>query len=866
MISNMNIFEGALVNQETNIANENIQQIIAVRIYDTETAVDNVYNLRFFVSNNGDGTQTVTILSDPFPANVDTVAFGYNDGSGWTDVPISNTGKAVIDIPEGDYDYSLLATEDSGATRIEFISGVTTDLQLAEPAVNITTIDNAEDPFTPIISKQAEINIYSGNGVGIDTFAEGGDNRFYVEVETQAEGIIFKGFLSTEDLHSEFLPDPNLIVLTATDGLGFLESEALVNAEGETPTDKQPIISFIVWALAKTGLLLDVKVCMNIRENTSVPLVSDDTGEGHFYKFVYLDAKTFEAEIGTCEDSYKVLEKILGENCRLFQYRGDWVILRVDELETGHEYFFTKFDYLGNFVSKTTETFSKDIGVNLPLAFMDDNADVSLVRPYKSIVETFKYNYPKELVCNIDFSRGVEVISAPDLTAPTSTGTYTTECWTMRRISGSITSETFIEKNFEYGYEKSRYLVITPKTGTATPYDFLQSSPIQVNAGDKIEFSVDWRMRVNIPGASAATYFPCLIYILAENGDRYYWYNSTTPIDITTFHWVFRSAGSGEANFYMPSNVPADQDYTEWVTVSSSLDQAPISGQLYIGLIQLHQGNDAGDDQDAFFDNLQVTIRPLINGSFQNYIGQNNELSQDNSKIKAVREKEVYVSDAPRLAMKGALLIQGAPVLLFTGEVSFNNANQLTIFSDVVSLFTIGSTILISGTTLNDGAAVILNVEFAAIPGDTTTLTLDKETFIELADPVTLSVAVFVLAGLFYNAALFTAGPGDLYTFGQLQATDVWNQFNRVMRTFEGQIDRTDSSTQIPDLLHKYILRDISPNTTNGSTQYRIFMLLHFEMDLHLCSWGAFFREVFNTDNPKTFETHNFKYITSEDA
>lgn len=864
MISNMTIYEGAFQNTETNVANENIQQIISVRLFDTETDPGNAFNALFVVSNNGDGTKNV-VFTYTLPGGTTTAAVGYNDGSGWTDtdVPLTSTRFVLLNIPEGDFDYSIIVD----SVRVEFAEGETIDLEMGETPLLFSVVDNSEDKFTAIKSKQVEIQIHSSNTVDISKFADGGDNRFYVEIDTQAEGIIFKGWLSVEDLSQEFLPDPNIITLIATDGLGFLEDEPLVNFENETPADRQKIINFIAWALAKTGLSLDIKVCMNIREEQAVPLVSDDTGEGHFYDYIYLDSKTFEQEVGTCEDCFTVLEKILGENSRLVQYKGKWIILRIDEIEASHEYFFTRFNYLGVFVEKTTETYTKNIGVGLPLSWMNDDCQVSLVRPYKAIIEKFNYNYPEELVCNIDFSRGVEVIDAPDLSAPTSTGTYVTECWQMRRISGAITSTTFIEKLFELGYEVERYLVITPKTGTATPYDFLQATPIEISQGDKIDFSVDYRFRTGF-STSAVTYFPCLIWIQLANGDRYYWYNSTTPIDLNTFGWVFRAAGSGEANFYMPSNVQAGFDFAGWTTISDTLDAAPASGQLFIGLIQLHQGNDAADDQDGFFGNLNVTIRPLINGSYQNYIGQHNKLSTDNSKIKAVRETEVFISDAPRIAMKGALLKQGPVTELFNGEVSFDDAGHIIIFSNVASDFTVGSTISITGSTLNDGQATILNIEFSTIPGDVTTITIDKETFIELTDPVVLSLISFVLAGLFYNAALYPGGaePGAVFLYGQLQAFDVWNQFNRVMRTFEGTVDRTDSTTQLPDILHKYILQDIDPNTTNGSTQYRIFMLLHFSMNMHLCEWAAFLVEVFNTDNAKTFETYEFKYLTSEDA
>lgn len=859
MRSNMTIYEGAFVNEETDFANANIQQIISVRLFDTETVVGNGFNALYVVSNNGDGTQTVVFTYTPGTVG----SFGYNNGS-WVDTVLNESGRDVFNIPEGDYTYSILVD----AVRTELGDGDIIDLEMGGEDVKpllFSVIDNDEDKFTPIKSKQVEIQIHSSNTVDISKFAQGGDNRFYVEIDTQTEGIIFKGFLSISDLRQEFLPHPNIITLTATDGLGFLKDEPLVNFEGETPLGRHNILSFLTWALAKTGLSLDIKACMNIRENFSVPLVSDASDDGHFYNYIYIDAKTFEKEISVCEDCFAVLDKILAENSFLTQYKGKWIVLRIDEFEASHQYYFTRWNHKGEWQENTEEVFTKDIGIDYSLSFMNDDAEVSLERPYKSVIEQFNYQYPEELICNIDFSRGVTEITPPDFLLANSTGTYEVECWAVRRISGSITSTIFIEKNFEYGYEKSRYLVITPKTGTATPYDFAQGQPIEISQGDRIDFSVDWRFR-NSFTTSSSTYLPSVIWIQADNGDRYYWYNSSTPFDINTFHWEFRSAGSGEANFYMPSNNAAGFDFAQWTTISDSLDAAPISGKLYVGLINLHQGIDAADDQDTFFSNLQLDITPLINGSYQRYTGHQNIVTQDNPKIKAVRETVVSIGDAPRIGMKGSLSKQGAGNVIYTGDAAFGSLGQFEMSGNHIAEFSVGAIVTISGSVSNNITATITDINYSII-GDLTTIYTDGTTITESTVAIVVTEATYVLPELFYNAAKLTGGasePTELSPYGQIQAFDVWNQYNRVMVKFEATIDKTDSTTELPDLLHKYIVRDISNLTTSGGDQYKIFQLLHFEMDLHMCEWGCFLHEVLDTVIGKNYETHSFKYLENE--
>lgn len=858
----MTIYEGAFVNIETNLANENIQQVISVRIYDTETTVDPVLGVRYRVSNNGDGTQTVYVTWNPVtPVFVVYVGFGYNDGSGWVDIELDLTAtSAAVTIPEGDYSYSFITNETRHESSLG--QGSTIPLEMAEPPLKITVIDNDEDPFTPIKSKNAEIQIYSSNTVDISTFLEGGDNRFYVEIETQAEGIIFKGFLSISDLHQEFLPDPNLITLIATDGLGFLKDEPLVNFENETPLSIYPVIDFIAWCLYKTGMSLDIKVCMNIREHTSVPLVSDDSGDGHFYKWIHLDAKTFEAEIGECEDCYEVLRKILGENSYLTQYKGDWLIVRVDEMETGHEYFFSRFSYDGTWIENTEETFIKNIGSVYPLSFMNDDAVISGERPYIETIEIFKYNYPKELLCNMNFERG-EVRVAPDLGAANSEGTYDLSCWTGQKFPASGTAiltadnDAYIKRLFEFGYEKERYIVLT--TGPAEQIEGIMSKPVAINAGDKMNVSANWRLASNVgsgDGNLGVKIFTILI--ITDSGDYYYVQKIATENPV----WVgpFDGQRTASVNHFW---IPDTTDETQWVNIAVDVPAAPVSGRLFIGLHKEWQGPGVYE-VDTYFSDLQVEIIAAINSSYQLYTGQTNSVSQDNVNIKAVREAEVFISDAPRVAMKGALLKPGPGAVVFAGNVDFDDST-IQIDGNFVGTFPPGLKITVTGSTANLITARVINATYSII-GNLTTIHIDETVVTELNSAVTLTEATYILANHFYNAATNTGGPAsidDVMPFGKIQSFDVWNQFNRVMRKFEATVDRTDSTSQIPDLLHKYIVRDVSKSTTNG-VDYRIFQLLHYEMDLHLCEWGCFLHECFNTAVPKVYENHVFNYITED--
>lgn len=862
MITNMTIYEGAFVNTETNLLNQNIQQLYAIRIFDTESATDNPFQFGFRTIDNGDGTTKVVMNWNPFPEAAINAYFGYDSGIGPVDVEIGLEGSKVITIPSGDYSFSFVIDYESGTDpRYQLGSGQVIDLELGETPLKISVVDNSEDKFTQVKSKQAEFQIHSSSNIDISLFAYGGDNRFYTEIETQAEGIIFCGFLSISDLRQEFLPDPNLITLVATDGLGFLRDEPLVNFSNLTPAGVHPIITFLSWALAKTNLPLNIKVCMNIREETAVPLVSDDTDAGHFYRFIHLDARTFEKKIGEYDDCYTVLEKILGENSFLTQYKGEWVILRIDEIETGHEYFFTKFNHEGDWVANTDETFIKNIGADYSLSFMNDDAELSLVRPFRSVILSYLFQYAEELVCNIDFSSG-DVRVEPDLAAENSEGTYDLDCWTKQKFPPTGTeiipadNDAYIVRKFELGYEKERYAVMTAGPGAAL--EGVMSQPVPINEGDRIRVSVDWRLSTNVGGGDGVVAMKMFnILILTDSGE--YWYAEKLSDDPAI--WQGPMAGQNNTAINYSWNA-GEIDESQFANVSVSVPAAPVSGNLYIGLFKEWQGSGLYE-ADTHYSNLNVEILPLINASYERYEGQSHTIEQANSKIKAIRETEVFISDAPRIAMKGALLKRGAGAEIYDGLASFGSLSQIEIEGNVIGSFPVGALISITGSISNNITASVVDVTYSLI-GDITTIYLSETTTTEIGADVVIVKATFVLAGLFYNAARSTAGPGDLMRYGLIQAFDVWNQFNRVMRVFEATIDKTDSSIQIPDLLHKYIQRDINKNTTNGADQYKIFQLLHFDMDNHLCEWGAYLHEVADTMIAKSYTGNSFKYITNE--
>lgn len=789
-MTNLRTYEGRFVNQETTRPdNLSVQQEVIIRITDTESNDPTAYyNAKFRTLQNPDGSYRVFVQWDDLLAATTGVYFSYDNG-GWVDLLLATTyhaGQGVVTLPAGDWSlFSFYVTFESGSPqRYLFPEGEVVSLEMGETPCKISVIDNAEDKFTTIRSKQAELQIYSSDSIDISLFAEGGDNRFTVDISlldvassSASERPIFIGFLSISDLSQEFLPDPNVITLTATDGLGFLNDAPLTTFDGVNPQNEHSLMDYLAWSLNKSGNTLDIYVIMNIRERFATPLISDDSGDGHFYKHESVDAKTFEEEIGVSENSYSVVEKILKLNATLSQHSGDWWILGVDEIEHGRDYYITRFNWKGEFIENLYQQHEKSLGVDLPLAWMNDDTEVSLQRNYRQVNLKYSFQPPLEIPCNIDFDRG----EGPDITGVANeTIDYTLGCWDFLREgspstganldqSPSVGAYGLLRKRYEYGYEKERYLVTKIASGFR---HYFKSEGIPVQAGNKITIGFSHRLQND---ESITNIDIAHMRLVGDDGFFYDW-DYDAPSGVSS--WVQKTA----ADTVFSNNWREDMsglDNTEWKAISATSQPFPVAGKLYIRLLN-------NTSYEVWFSALSVENLFFTNGSFQKYTSQVHTVTDETAKTKATLNEEVFISDSPQRLFKGALLKVG-------------------------------------GTD-------------------------------------------YVLANQFYNAAVFPNAdfPDESYTkpYGEMQSFIVWNQYNRVLRKFEGTIDGLQSDSSIPDLMHKYKLTDINPNTTNGGEQIRYFMLLHNEIDLHLCEWDAFFIEVVNSFVYKQYSGHTFKYLT----
>lgn len=880
-MSYLKIYRGEFDNVLADADNNPINQRVRIDINDTTAGSAEESSV---IAKYTSSTNFLIVESDGHQTYDELVAFFFNGQRLRLTDSDSLDGDYIVsdvsltpptDITTGKVTFIINAASPPGSTNAEGVTftnlpgdPVIIPLELDGDPLHITTIDDNEDKFTTVKSKQAKIKVQTNDVIDTDTFCEVDDEHFLVETFVD-DLITFRGFLTIPDIQQEFLPNPNILELAATDNLGILKNQEMVNDDGVYPLGKYRIAQFLSWALKQTGIIRNLNVVNNIKhgsgqlvsdvifnidgsnfqiltpatdffytdqkvritgtasndgeytvkgsglllvqitlvneavvaETASGILFEDISSEGHFYDIVYLDAKTFEKQIGLGEDFYTLITKILGEDSVLFQCKGEWWIIRIDEIEKFEGIFqmdVATFNSDGEYQSNALRSFTKAIGIDETMCLYNDDTVVIPDRAYKFVKETYKYETPSEIICNIDFSRGDETGNLTPTAEEIADGALTAkkfnlDDWTLMRgnpeAPGSpiaSDSETYIKRLFNVvDYESGRFVVITsPSTvNIATPY--ILSCPMPVKKLDRFESSANFKFPTNSTSGGGGT----PMFRFAVKGKDGSWWLLTISDDdngfdtdpaapkwVNTLGWTV-STSLGDYNL----NFEVGTDFTQWQFISydfKKVPPVPIDGNLYIMLHGLHFNSGSSYDKDVHWSNLSFTYYPFINGSYQKYTGQYHQVSQD-TKNKATRDNEVFISDSPRILFKGALL-------LFNG------------------------------------------VEF-------------------------------ILTTFFTDHNHPTPRP-----YGELQAYAVWNQYRNSARNFDSNVDFLDSDTTETavydgiDLIHKVDMADVNKNTIN-----RIFMILHFDQDYNLLTMKCFIASLFRTDIGKVYtDPHVFKYIT----
>jgi hypothetical protein len=762
----------------------------------------------------------------------------------------SNDVQDVVDISDNDN----LIDDSADATVIDLIPG-------GRPITSFI-IDNSEDPFSPVKSQGLRMEINTDNPISLSTFASGNDTRWGVHRYIGAK-TIFKGFLVLDDLQIPFMPDPNVLTLTATDGLSLLRDQVVLDLDGNNPVGDFKIIELLTMILRQTGLELGIKAAFNIKldgyiDDIRIPNVNNQ----HFYNLVYLNAKTLEDQVGTCIKGRDALERILGEEAFLVQRQGYWWIVRVDEIEhPSRGLYISEWDSDGVFVGNLGEqSFNKEVGKDDPytIKFSREVTAVRPTRPLAAVKLRYDLDTPREPLENIDFERGDLILDSG------TTKTYSLADW-MTLFSNTLTDDLatvdiYIRRIFEDDYEKERYVVIE-----ASPdFHFIMSQPVRVGAKDKFNLGLQRRLSADIGGSGFVRELHVQVRLYGSDGT--YWTHKGRTSANNEKRWVQCTSTFRTNQNYFAIEYDLSNDLTEAVGLyDGESAEIPVAG--YVRVL-LYASSDHGDTVATYYSGITFDYRPYINGSYQKYIAISQEVSQTGG-YKAVRDNRVYVSDSPRMLFKGAFLQGLLFNTIYTGAVEFTSSDDFKVPGYQLTIFRVGQRLNISGTTSNNKAEVRVTAVNYILLSNETAVTIDDSTTAEIDPSATIQELSYELANAFYNAAVYPDGPPDptyVHPYSEIQVYDVWNQFNLDKRIFEATLQGLDLAALDGDLernnahlVHKWSFTDIHEDTNN-----RFFQLLSFDQDNRTCEWKGTFREVYNIlpEREKQYTGRTRKFLT----
>lgn len=756
--------------------------------------------------------------------------------------------QEIVDISDTDYQID-------DADEVDIVP-----LIPAGDPVRCSVIDNSEDPFTVHRSQQLTISILSENPVNMNTFASGSDNRWavhnYIGVKT-----LFKGFLVLDDMSEAFMFDPNDIILTANDGLGLLKDMPLVDFDGNDLVGEYKLIELIAFCLYRTGTPLTIKAAFNIKlsgfiDDISIPNVNDQ----HFFSTEWVSSKSYQNSDGTFMDMYEVLNRILGEEACVFQRQGFWWILRIDEIEhPTRGLYITEFDSDGVFVGNLGEkSFEKQVGKDSPFTifFSREQTKVVPTRPFKSVKLTFPYDYP-DLPENKDFEKGDLI----DGTSPT-VKTYKIDEWpaffSNTSSDDAPTTPIYTRRLFTNDYETERYVVIE----ASADFNFIMSQPIKVGAKDTFILGLERRMSADT-GGSGFYSDPHVQVRLYGNDGTFWTHQSKTSIDPRAFWEQCTATFRTNQHFFVIEGDLADDTRESKGLYDGESAEIPVAGTIRI---LLYQSSQFGIANDTYLSGLSFDYRPFINGSHGKFTGQSQEVirTTEPERYKAKRETDVYLTDAPRPGIKGALLNPFQFVEVFSGSVIFVTGFAFKIAGYQLAKFRKGQRINVSGTTSNNFQARVTGVTYTIV-GTETIITVDHATVSETDATTLVQEMSFELSSQFYNAVTQPDGPLDstyIHPYSEIQVYDVWNQFNNDKRVFQATLQGLDLIAVDSDLLanNAHLIHKWGFSDPDEDTNDRFFQLMTFDQSHRTAEWTGVFREVFNITRDKQYLGRTFKY------
>ena len=308
--------------------------------------------------------------------------------------------------------------------------GVTNIVGASRPFV-LQEYNTSEDLFKPYRPQQATINIIaSDSGVTMDNFISDNDDDILVIFSFGSFSPYWYGYILQDNFQETWVQTDHILTLTATEGIGQLSEKQFSNEGAEVVGLVTPW-EVIGYCLEETPQTLVQSRVYNSLYHTSM----SDGNTDMCLDQCYIDTRTFMQEPKQYDSKLDTLNKInTSFNQTLFQYKGQWYFLRLEDL-----YIPTNTDLRGfrNSVTgrhSSNRRYDANIGVDESMKPISAEMLRYIMRRTKEDKLTKQYVTYPECVQNSSFTRGALI------SANSSIKLYQLDNWTFQE--GSFNSPT----------------------------------------------------------------------------------------------------------------------------------------------------------------------------------------------------------------------------------------------------------------------------------------------------------------------------------------------------------------------------------------------------------------------------------------
>jgi hypothetical protein len=389
-----------------------------------------------------------------------------------------------------------------------------------------------------------------------------------------------------------------------------------------------PLITFIKLCLRSTYLDLTLSVINHITPTDGEIFL--DTGETRILEDVTLLGNTFlkNNQYMSCYDVLEIIMKRFNMSC--FQSINSWWIVRYPDLFLDYEEGETLVDYYR--YEETTFAYFDKFTINKSFVigtgnYVETGLLKSIIRPYRRTLETFNYVQPEDLLCNSQFT------DLGPLRQITTGGGFTNReydlpCW-YNYDGGSPYPDRFIRVVFEGEREVERYAVVTGNTFDSARS--VQSEDIELNAGDIIDYTFQFRTDVSQPGSVNTTF---AIRIKDGTSTKY-----------------LQSDGSWGNTIGFVKNTSAGKNTNEWQTVSIKSDGLPFNAIMNV---YLAEATTSTSDQ-TWYKDLKLTISWFVAG--QGQINGHSHTASQSRTLNNVNDVDISIDNSGRSSISGTLFL-----------------------------------------------------------------------------------------------------------------------------------------------------------------------------------------------------------------